>query len=72
MEPFAPKIWLAKVSLFRRNSKQREDVNFLIAVKQPLGLTSPPGPISRGEGEPSDFRLVRDRCSLCAGEGVKG
>jgi hypothetical protein len=28
LEPFAPKIWLAKVRLFRRNSKQREDVNF--------------------------------------------
>jgi hypothetical protein len=28
LEPFAPKIWLAKVRLFRRNSKQSEDVNF--------------------------------------------
>jgi hypothetical protein len=32
LEPFAPKIWLAKVGLFRRNSKQGEDVNFLSVV----------------------------------------
>jgi hypothetical protein len=28
LEPFAPKIWLAKVRVFRRNSKQGENVNF--------------------------------------------